>query len=566
MAGVLMPPGTLAERPRALLNGILSTLPGVNAAAFGVRADNPDNYDAIMRAVVYANNLAGGVAGNGGAVVHFPGGRFKYSRTIDLSSYPYVLIAGETLLTTELRYTGSGTAYQFLPTTFGGATGLRDIRIVADNTTATTTVGIDYGNTYGFELTNVVVSKFYSNVILDNTLFWTEGSKWSGVQIFNRSGGRGVSFRRTGGTDSFAYTRFENVNLFMAGGSGEIGVWIGDDVTAGLGINVYNSILNIETHMKSGSTAYRFGENARIVASNGLIAGESSVGFGLCTPVTYDNPANCGFFDFNGTFKTSTTLENVESLLACNRIMSFRRSSNDTSSAGKWIKCAVLTAGRHEFFGRVYSQVDSGLNASRTAIIDFSFGWKTREAGYVPLVVYHGNTSGLTGASLPTFRVYSDASGNKIVYFQQTKFSRYANFEWAFDPSDLLNFTTPWQVVSDPSGDATLTLVFDSSTAKPSDLQPIYMGTGKLAARLAGSKTYGSAVSVTAGAAVTTTVTVTGAALGDAASASHSVFFAGLIISAVVSAADTVTVTLYNPTGSAIALSTGTLRAWATPP
>jgi hypothetical protein len=61
----------------------------------------------------------------------------------------------------------------------------------------------------------------------------------------------------------------------------------------------------------------------------------------------------------------------------------------------------------------------------------------------------------------------------------------------------------------------------------------------------------------------TTTVTATGAVLGDIAQCSFSLALGGLMASAEVSAADTVTVTLFNPTGGAINLGSGTLRVRA---
>ena len=77
---------------------------------------------------------------------------------------------------------------------------------------------------------------------------------------------------------------------------------------------------------------------------------------------------------------------------------------------------------------------------------------------------------------------------------------------------------------------------------------------------LTGSKTY-DAASLAASATATTTVTVTGAALGDYAVASLGVSAAGLVVSAYVSAADTVTVVLFNPTAGAVDLASTTLRA-----
>ena len=77
---------------------------------------------------------------------------------------------------------------------------------------------------------------------------------------------------------------------------------------------------------------------------------------------------------------------------------------------------------------------------------------------------------------------------------------------------------------------------------------------------LRGSNAY-DPPSVAAGAAATTTVSVSGAALGDFAEASFSLSLGGLRLSAYVSAANTVTVSFFNPTAGAIDLATGTLRA-----
>ena len=66
---------------------------------------------------------------------------------------------------------------------------------------------------------------------------------------------------------------------------------------------------------------------------------------------------------------------------------------------------------------------------------------------------------------------------------------------------------------------------------------------------------------VATGAAASTTITVTGAALGDFALASFSLSLAGLTLSAYVSATNTVTVVLSNLTAAAVNLSSGTLAA-----
>lgn len=79
---------------------------------------------------------------------------------------------------------------------------------------------------------------------------------------------------------------------------------------------------------------------------------------------------------------------------------------------------------------------------------------------------------------------------------------------------------------------------------------------------MSGSKTFDFA-SVADGAVANTTVTVTGAAVGDFAVAALNVtggIPANAVLSASVTAANTATVTLFNKTGGALDLASGTLR------
>jgi hypothetical protein len=89
-------------------------------------------------------------------------------------------------------------------------------------------------------------------------------------------------------------------------------------------------------------------------------------------------------------------------------------------------------------------------------------------------------------------------------------------------------------------------------------------GTGRLITDNIGFGT-GSAVydpaNLVDGAGVTTTVTVTGATLGDIAEASFSLDLVGITLTAWVSAANTVSVRFQNETGIAVDLGSGTLRA-----
>ena len=81
--------------------------------------------------------------------------------------------------------------------------------------------------------------------------------------------------------------------------------------------------------------------------------------------------------------------------------------------------------------------------------------------------------------------------------------------------------------------------------------------------QLRGSKTF-DAPSIASGASTSTTVTVTGAVLGQFATATMSINVSGLTVNAYVSAANTVTVVFANLTGSPVDLVSGTLSVVVT--
>lgn len=86
-------------------------------------------------------------------------------------------------------------------------------------------------------------------------------------------------------------------------------------------------------------------------------------------------------------------------------------------------------------------------------------------------------------------------------------------------------------------------------------------GDTPVATALKGSATYNPG-SLTDGSINVTTVTVTGAVVGDVAVASHSAIVgAGWLLSAAVTSADTVAVTMLNKTGGTVDLPSGTLKA-----
>lgn len=88
-------------------------------------------------------------------------------------------------------------------------------------------------------------------------------------------------------------------------------------------------------------------------------------------------------------------------------------------------------------------------------------------------------------------------------------------------------------------------------------------GTGNRGGLFTGSATY-EPPSLADGEGATTTVTVTGAELGDNATATFSLALQGITLTAWVSAADTVSVRFQNESGGVLDLLSGTLRAATT--
>ncbi|MBU2051095.1 MAG: hypothetical protein KKH61_19265, partial [Gammaproteobacteria bacterium] len=110
------------------------------------------------------------------------------------------------------------------------------------------------------------------------------------------------------------------------------------------------------------------------------------------------------------------------------------------------------------------------------------------------------------------------------------------------------------------SGGGTATITLSRAATDTATGKSLYWDQLQTASSLVGSATYDPG-SLIDGAGATTTVTVTGAALGDFAEASFSLDLQGITLTAWVSAADTVSVRFQNETTGTLDLASGTLRA-----
>lgn len=133
----------------------------------------------------------------------------------------------------------------------------------------------------------------------------------------------------------------------------------------------------------------------------------------------------------------------------------------------------------------------------------------------------------------------------------------------------LADSDIPGSIARDTEVTSAITAAIAALQALP-DPFPVYLNQTEGDARyvqlstvLNGSKTY-DPPSLATGTQTTTTVTVTGAVIGDYVHASFSLALTGIILSASCDAADTATVVFLNMTGGTIDLASGTLkvRAW----
>ena len=261
-------------------SGDLRDLEVLNVRDFGAAGDGvTDDWQAISRALTMAS-------GRGG-IVHIPGGTFLVSQSVEIPVG--VCIRGVGSKRSILRYTGNGVA---VSATLGGEfTGDQWISGLSVVGTASGTVGIRIGDTWGFGLQNISVREFTSGIGIQfyNDTNWTEGTFGTNIRVQECS--VGVSFTRSASSvyDSFGYTRLLGlaVNVPASG----VGIRFGDSLLAD-GHYVYNSEIHGNFWLASSASAIAFdgdseGEYNRLFITGEKESGASSTRTFAATAPTY---------------------------------------------------------------------------------------------------------------------------------------------------------------------------------------------------------------------------------------------------------------------------------------
>jgi hypothetical protein len=356
--------------------------------------------------------------------------------------------------------------------------------------------------------------------------------------------------------------------------------------------------VGVEIRRESGHTA-GYGSTKNYVYDVAL-GGAPSQAMGKGISISGDLDANNDFHRFVRVYSDAATLADIaidptqsvgNSILDC-----FLNSTNVIGNYGVWVgatpdRAADFTARSSTKGGAFWMK--GGATGSH-GVSDFYFsgagpGQNTIQDVNSESSAAFINTSSVPGAVLPLLvescRYSSDSSqinaslaitylwGGPLIIrncrFDQTDVTKFAGI--SFSSGVASEYDISGNIFNQP-GAAALSMITKTSVAGGTFIGRegnMYLdGASAWAwkgneARV-GTKTWDPA-NVADGAFTSTTVTVTGAAVGDVVSVGFSVAVpAGAILSGAITAADTATVTLFNKTGGAVDLASGTLKVTAT--
>lgn len=490
---------------RTLANGNIAVVQPRQAedypcGAFGITPANSDNGVNINAAEVFINGVGGGW-------LCLQEGGYDYQTPIELLRLVNMRGAGNRA--TELAYRGVDGPEELNP--------IATIRYLPQDVTPGTIAqgqimenlkvlgtGKDY--TYGVEIGNVFQYKFRNMEIdgwnglkskglsFNNNISWTEGTVLENVQFDSNLIAWGL--RRTGGTNSFTYTRAINVAIDVPANS--IGMQIGDDEFSTDAHGLTNSILNVNIWLRGENPqAVQFGADGRIRYGGGIMNGEAENTTSRLINYTQGKTITNGFLYWDGYFKSSPAREDAFTRFKDLRYKKVRDCGNKDPVAqdtARWIKIGEFDdMAKSSFNGHITSQSDYGASGSRTSVASFYFGINGAE-GIRPAWSVVGDGFHLDDDDHLKLEMWLD-NGVYSLYIYQPSFTETCVFDYNI-PERVGSIAVPsntfleiWTEVPEPSTGSLVWASYD----KAADSQTMYSGNQKVFIGDSGVSTYSAA-------------------------------------------------------------------------
>lgn len=317
--------------------------------------------------------------------------------------------------------------------------------------------------------------------------------------------------------------------------------------------------LTTNSHIKITNCYDTKFDGVRITYAAGNVANKNIFEMSTANTLTVFNDILLRFYENMGELiKTTATQENV----ALTNVYCYALAGGKTLTA--------ITTGA---FGAITASNILGANFKPTGshvhvVSAFCDVYVTPGTNIIHVEVGTGNKIYITNVEYVGAKIFNYVGSSQLTLAQggntemeiavansYYKFGNGITFKWSSAVTPTSNVTaTPGSICVTNNGTNGVAWLKESGTGNTGWL--------RLSAYLEGSATY-DPPSLVDGAGATTTVTVTGAALGDYAQASFSLDLQGITLSAYVSSANTVSVRFQNESGGTIDLASGTLLAKA---
>lgn len=204
---------------------------------------------------------------DGGGVVRMPPGEYTFTGTVNVPQGVHILAYGAVI-----DHTANGVAFSLRHADAFSTEWRGSVRgFVLGGNSGASAVGVDIGNSWGAAVIDATIIDYTAGraVRQFNETNWSEGTFLSNLMLRNNA--IGVEFFRDGGTDSFAYQRWQHVDISVP----EDGVGIDFGGTGGDPIYVYNCDFDVTCWLEGdNATAVLVRANANCDNNRYRITGE----------------------------------------------------------------------------------------------------------------------------------------------------------------------------------------------------------------------------------------------------------------------------------------------------